>query len=216
MTKSEYHVHEETSWPIPIEQRPKVLAALELFHSMYDPAEWTDYPWDPYYTVLFLWETGAHPDVIAHPIKRQLHLEDEGTVICWFRPKTKKAMKFPVSPMLAPWVAGYIESVRAVGDLPPVIVTQKYWVKGQKEARERKQDLCSNKVTRLVKRVFRVCGFPNYTPRTLRHTRGRRILETTRDITNVRRFLGTSLEVAGRYAETKDDPTAQRIARGEV
>lgn len=201
---------------MPPEVRPKVMAALQLWASKLDRSRWSAYPWDPYHTVLFLWETGAHPDVIAHPNQRQLHLEEEGKVIAWFRPKTRRAMKFPVSPVLAPWIADYISSLKQVGDSEHYFVIQKYTVKGERKERERRQDLCSNKVTRMVKRVFRECGFPYYTPRSLRHTRGRRILEATGDITTVRKYLGTSLEVAGRYAEIKDDPTAQKIASGEA
>ena len=136
----------------------------------------------------------------------------------WFRPKTKKLISMPAPPSIRPWVESFVEDLKKNEGAGHLYVTQHYTVRGEKEPRERIQDVCPGKVTRLVKKVGRELGpeFANYTPRSLRHTRGRRILEATHDITAVQKYLGTSLEVAGRYSRLGEDENDKRIADGEA
>ena len=206
-----------TVYPLEQSERAKFMEALLA----YVPSEYVTqkrltgvWPWDPIHTVLLIYEVGIHPEVLVHPKTRALHIGGEGTVLQWFRPKTKRPMNFPISPILKPWLAGYVESLTE--PTTHAYVTQRYRTEDE-VVHERQQDVCYLPVHRLVKRVCQEIGFEGESPRGLRHTVADRIDEASgHDAQEVMDLLGTSQQIALRYNNRTRTGARKAISEGTL
>ncbi|MDG6912862.1 MAG: hypothetical protein JRN35_07260 [Nitrososphaerota archaeon] len=141
---------------------------------------------DPQRVVRFFLVTGAHPSVLADPVKAGLEVEGR-RYVTWKRPKTKRVMRVPIGPEEASWVADFVRSL-------PIRHERTY--------------------NRLVQDVGKTAGLKGMTPRTLRHTFLRLLADKTRDIDDVMRFGGCSLKVAVGYVRTTDSERDKPLLEG--
>ena len=141
---------------------------------------------DPVKVVHFFLATGAHPSVLADPVKAGLEVEGR-RYVAWKRPKTGRAMRVPIGPDQTAWMGEFVRTL-------PIRTEKTY--------------------NRLVQDVGRTVGLKGMTPRTLRHTFLRLLADKTRDIDDVMRFGGCSLKVAVGYVRTTDSERDKPILEG--
>ncbi len=162
------------------------------------------WPWPPRRVLLFLYYTGAHPEVLVHPRRRHLVVREDH--LQWFRPKNRKPMSMPITDNLRPWIEEFVAGLREPQEHK--FVTSYYRVKGMARTdplRARQQDVCYLPVTYLVKRVSVEIGLPGLSPRGIRHDRGERIRQVRGDLADVQNYLGTTPSVAARYVAKRNE-----------
>lgn len=211
-----YRTDYRTTTPLEKGERRELLRRLESRTLPPDPSGL-----DPRQVVLFLYHTGAHPDVIVHPRLRELRVLEDGSV-AWNRPKTDRAIVIPPSPQIVTWVADFVAALPEDGH-PALTKGKRHHgrptrvVDGRKVKNNRPYCLCYTRITRLVKRVATALGMPKITPRTLRHTFAARIYEASGfDVTEVQRWTGTSPSIALRYAKPANSRIGKLFIQGKV
>ena len=135
--------------------------------------------------VRFILATGAHPIVLSRP--QECELQRDGEYLVWRRPKTKRRMRLPISPGIRPWVDAFLNQIRMA-----------------------RLDVKS--VNRAVQQVGIHAGLKGMSPRTLRHTFIRLLADRTRDLDDVRRWGGVTLNVAWQYLATTDSERDHQLA----
>jgi integrase len=203
--------NDRTMRPFTSAQRKQVLAGIRALPDTRD-IRW---PWIPKRALLFLYYTGAHPEVLVHPRKRHIEVrpaeEGLGPRVQWFRPKTKRAMDMPVTAEMAPWIEDFVRQL--VEPTRHVIRTVSYQ-SASGETRTREQDFCYLQVTRMVETVMAEMGLPGFSPRSFRHDRAKRILDVRHNPVDVQVYAGVSPGVVARYAGARD-PVVDEALRNE-
>jgi integrase len=202
---------DRTMRPFTPTQRRQILAAVRSLPDVRD-IRW---PWIPRRALLFLYYTGAHPEVLVHPRRRHLEVRppegDQGARIQWFRPKTRTPMDMPVTAELAPWIEDF---VRQLVEPTHHVVRSVSYTLASGEVRSREQDFCYLEVTRMVEKVMAELGLPGFSPRSFRHDRAKRVLDVRHNPVDVQVYVGVSPGVVARYAGAKD-PVVDRALREE-
>jgi integrase len=140
-------------------------------------------------TVEAILYTGVHPAALGHPSDWRMRVRDDGQLE-WRRPKTKRAVFVPLPPDVRAW-------------LPDLL------------AEYDRRPLHPTNLNQLVHATGALIGFPDLTPRGLRHTFGARAWITYRDVNLVMDWLGCDLRTVLTYVRM--DVGAQKaevIARG--
>ena len=201
---------DRTIRPFKPNERKAVLAAIRAMPDVRDPR----WPWIPRRVLLFLYATGAHPEVIVHPRKRHLDVrppEEPGqpSRIQWFRPKTRRAMDMPVTEELAPWIEEFVRSLTEPAQ--HVLRTVSYQTQNG-EIRTREQDFCYLPVTRMVEKVMAEADLSGFSPRSFRHDRAKRVLDIRHDPVDVQVYVGVSPGVVAGYAGARDPIVDKKLA----
>jgi integrase len=205
--------HQRTYRPLNADEQDRLRLALQSYVNP-DPGRW---PWDPVKVIWFLFETGAHPAVVAHPSVWKLRVESgrTGDSVKWDRPKTKVTVTLPVSPALKEWLSQFIEDLKQAEPKRHLWVAQKYRTKDGVE-HTRQQDNCALLVVRMVIQVCKELGLEGLSARGLRHTFAKRVYDASgHDIIAVQKKTRTSVRVAMRYAEAIEDSVDEKIAKGQ-
>ena len=187
--------HPMTVMPLEGKERDVFLKGLSEFR--YEPEDWYV---DPIKTVLFLYHTGCHSDVLAHPEKRKLHVNGDGYIVWWRAKKTiQSPSAFIVVPPykdIQPWYREYIDTLPNPKCHPKATP---YKVGDGVDYYPHCN--CQLRFHRVVRRFGKAVGLPHLSPRTLRHSLARRLYQHTGDITTVIEMLGVCQTVALRYAK---------------
>ena len=146
----------------------------------------------------FVYLTGAHPDVIAHPGRYDLRTEGRNghLHVIWGRPKKRGVYALTDLPVVrsdapaASWLPGWVRGLRA-------------------------HTYGSRHLNRLCHLVGKEAGVP-FSLRTLRHCCGVRIARKARDPARVQAWLNCSAQVALQYTRiaSADDPRMLELAEG--
>jgi integrase len=204
--------HENTIQPLNPADRRRLISYIE------GPSVLKGGPYvvDPKRLVLFLYETGMHPDVLAHPERKYLHIEPSGNIV-WVRAK-KEISDSNAFINLAPhrrivdWYRDFIASLPRLtcepASVPVWVKVRGNWV--QKKDPETGELLvrahcnCATVFDRIVYKFRRATGIPGFCARSCRHTFACRWYELTHDIRVVMDKTGCSMTVALRYAKLVD------------
>lgn len=200
----ERHHDNRTIRPMTDREREQVLTAVRALPDEVDPR----FSLNARRAILFLYYTGAHPEVLVHPRRR--HLEVREGRIQWYRPKTRRGMDMPVTAEMAPWVAEFVEGLREPEK--HVLRTVRYTL-ANGETREREQDFCYLPVTRMVETVLREKGLPGFSPRSFRHDRAKRVLDIRHDPVDVQVYVGVSPGIVATYAGARNAQVDEALRR---
>lgn len=113
--------------------------------------------------------TGLHPESVAHPSRWGIDLQSDGQ-LALTRPKNHELVYIPVDPLIRPWLMDLLTRIEAHGYSP-------------------------TRLNQLVHAAGRTIGFPDLTPRGLRHSFGYRAWLKYRDPNLVARWMGCSIAV---------------------
>lgn len=159
-------------------------------------------------TLLFMYHTGCHPEVLVHPRSSLLRVAEgeHGPEIRFDRPKKRTddptaKIALTIAPDLVDWVGDWILSLRERD--PHVVREVRYTVKGRdgngRVQRTRSQDFCSEPVSYLVTTMFSELQMPGYSARTIRHTFANWVWLTTHKVGEVSKAMGVNQADALRY-----------------
>jgi integrase len=219
--RKERTVNPETVSPLTRADRLRFLSAA----SAYTPDPPDRWPWNMSRTLIFLYATGIHPFALVHPVTSRLRVENG--CVRWLRPKTGRTSSVPRD-VLIPWAEEYIASLAKESPDPKFHKwTTQYAVTHPKyldpvtgrlyrrtERRAFQQDVCSEVLSAAVQAACKEIGFPLVSARTIRHTYGVRIYETSGGNVNIAaKKLRTSKAVALRYLDNDADAEAEVDAK---
>lgn len=145
------------------------------------------------YSIVFdaLWATGAHPSVFEHPERSRVNVrdDDEGSVMEWRRPKTKRVCAMPLEPHVADALRVYL-----YGKGP--------WPR-----------YSTRSILRVMREAAEQAGVPDVTPKTIRHTVGFRLFKA-HGPTVAKDSLGVSDRVLQDYLRLTDKARMKAIRDG--
>lgn len=140
-------------------------------------------------TVEAILYTGVHPAALGHPASWRMKVRDDGQLE-WRRPKTRRAIFVPLPPEVRSW-------------LPDLL------------AEYNKAPMHPTNVNQLVHATGALIGFPELTPRSLRHTFGVRAWKKYRDVNLVMDWLGCNVRTVLTYVRMDvTEHKAEIIAKG--
>ena len=217
-----------TTW-LPPADRERLLASLESWRPGWSGPGGIN----PRDLLLFHWDTGAHPDVPAHPRMRMLRYrapeDGEGGMLraLWTRPKNERKMNISATPRLAALASRFIDSLpeeqcdvtpsKRHGLRPQTRVPR---AEGQKDLIVKNSDPycdCYQRISQTASRALGELGFPDVTLRTIRHTWGRRVAEASRFNPFVVSYnLGCSVTEALNYTKSSGTELDAAIGSGRV
>lgn len=180
--------------PITAQEWAKIRASLrrvvaERSWGSADASAWAENT----YGLIFdgLWATGAHPSVFADPMKNRVNVreDEEGWVMEWRRPKTKRVCAMPLQKDLADGLRAYF-------------FTEGPW-----------PHYTTRSILRAMRAASAEAGVEDVTPKTIRHTVGFNLFKA-HGPTVAKDSLGVSDRVLQDYLRLTDKARMRAIRQG--